>query len=229
MDFIELLASFFAVAIVLTMHEFSHAFVAYKCGDPTPKHSGRLTLNPMRHFDPLGLVLFAFAGFGWAKPVPVNPYNFKNKRWGEFWTSIAGVLTNFLFALLIFPICVLVLDWAWSATPQTLGHTFLVDFFTSLFLYSITFCAFNLFPLYPLDGFRALEAMDKKHGKIYWFLRRNGQYILLGLIAWSFVCNSLLSRTGMSLFYYSNVLQRVMDYATKFLTKPIDWIWKLVL
>ena len=73
---IWLVASFLAVTIVLTLHEFAHAFVAYKCGDPTPKWNGRLTLNPLAHFDILGLVLFAFAGFGWAKPVPIDPEQF---------------------------------------------------------------------------------------------------------------------------------------------------------
>ena len=80
-------ASLLAVAIVLTLHEFSHAFVAYKCGDLTPKIRGRLTLNPLAHFDILGLVFFALAGFGWAKPVPVNPGNLKKYRSGCFWTT----------------------------------------------------------------------------------------------------------------------------------------------
>ena len=73
---VQLIASFLAVALVITLHEFAHAFVAYKCGDPTAKFSGRMTLNPIKHFDPLGILMFALAGFGWAKPVPINPYNF---------------------------------------------------------------------------------------------------------------------------------------------------------
>ena len=74
--FLPLIASFLAVMVVITLHEFSHAFVAYKCGDPTAKFSGRLTLNPVKHFDLLGILSFALVGFGWAKPVPVNPNNF---------------------------------------------------------------------------------------------------------------------------------------------------------
>lgn len=80
---LKLIASFLAVVVVLTLHEFAHAFVAYKCGDPTPKWNRRLTLNPARHFDLMGLIFFTLVGFGWAKPVPVNPDNFKKYRLGK--------------------------------------------------------------------------------------------------------------------------------------------------
>ena len=103
-EIFSLLAAFIAVTLIISFHEFAHAYAAYKCGDPTAKFAGRMTLNPAKHFDPLGIVMFALAGFGWAKPVPVNPRNFKNYRWGSFWTAIAGVLCNFLFALLFFAV-----------------------------------------------------------------------------------------------------------------------------
>ena len=90
LEILILIASFLAVTIVLTLHEFSHAFVAYKCGDPTPKMNGRLTLNPLAHFDPLGLVMFTLAGFGWARPVPINPFNFRHYRRGLAFTALAG-------------------------------------------------------------------------------------------------------------------------------------------
>ena len=91
---LSLLASFLAVAIVLTLHEFSHAFVAYKCGDPTPKWNRRLTLNPLAHFDILGLVLFAFAGFGWAKPVPVDSRYFKKLASAHITSSLIGFVSD---------------------------------------------------------------------------------------------------------------------------------------
>ena len=81
-----------AVIIALTSHEFAHAFMAYKLGDKTPKVEGRLTLNPMAHFDIKGLICFLFLGFGWAKPVPVNPNNFKERKKGLFLVSISGVV-----------------------------------------------------------------------------------------------------------------------------------------
>ena len=108
MDYIVyLLASFLAVMVVITLHEFSHAFVAYKCGDPTAKFSGRMTLNPIKHFDPIGIVMFALVGFGWARPVPVNPNNFLHYRSGSFWTSAAGIITNYISAFLFYPIFLL--------------------------------------------------------------------------------------------------------------------------
>ena len=105
---LSLLASFLAVAIVLTLHEFSHAFVAYKCGDPTPKWNKRLTLNPLAHFDIFGLVLFAFAGFGWAKPVPIDPNNFRNYKRGLALTAVAGVVANYLSVIVFYPLSLLV-------------------------------------------------------------------------------------------------------------------------
>ena len=102
-NLIRLLTSFLAVTVVLTLHEFAHAFVAYKCGDPTPKWNGRLSVNPARHFDLIGLICFAFVGFGWAKPVPVNPNNFRKYRKGSILTAGAGIVMNYLSAFLFYP------------------------------------------------------------------------------------------------------------------------------
>ena len=126
MDYLlELVARFLAAVIVLTLHEFAHAFVAWKCGDPTAKFSGRMSLNPMRHFDPLGMLLFALAGFGWAKPVPVNPGNFKKYRSGCFWTSAAGVIVNYLSAFLFYPLYMLVFTYFLG---DTYGHLLVGSF-----------------------------------------------------------------------------------------------------
>ena len=125
-DVMYLLASFLAVAIVLSLHEFSHAFVAYKCGDPTPKEYGRLTVNPLAHFDILGLVLFAFAGFGWAKPVPIDPYNFRHYKRGLAFTAVAGVLMNYLTVFLFYPLFLLVAMYV--NLPWWPVNQFLYDF-----------------------------------------------------------------------------------------------------
>ena len=82
----------------ITIHEYSHAWMAYRKGDPTAKMAGRLTLNPISHIDIMGLILLYFYGFGWAKPVPVNPYNFRNPRKDELWVSLAGPGSNMLMA-----------------------------------------------------------------------------------------------------------------------------------
>ncbi len=114
-----------AVLIALCCHEWGHAFVAYLCGDPTAKLMRRMTVNPLRHLDPLGTLMLFFLGFGWAKPVPVNPYNFRNPRWDDFKVSIAGISVN----LILFLVCTLALvgltHYAWM--PEVLRYYSLTD------------------------------------------------------------------------------------------------------
>lgn len=218
-----ILAQFLAVALVLSLHEFAHAYAAYKCGDPTAKFSGRLTLNPAKHFDPLGVLMFAVAGFGWAKPVPVNPNNFRNYRKGCFWTSIAGVLMNYVMAFLLYPVFVLVVIYVCPQFAGTYMHDFLYTFFYALFACSLSFCVFNLLPFYPLDGFRIVDAVNTKRGKIYRFLREKGNYVLLGLI---FV-HILADR-----FYfleYIDILGYVLNFAIGIFGRPITAFWKWIL
>ena len=101
---IEVIAGLIAVVFIFAPHEFAHAFVAYKCGDGTAKMQGRLTLNPLKHMDPTGFLLCAVAGFGWAKPVPIYPSNFRHYRRGLFCTAIAGVVTNYIISFLAYPL-----------------------------------------------------------------------------------------------------------------------------
>ena len=90
-----------AVAIALSVHEFAHAFVSYKLGDISQKQRGRLTLNPLKHLDPFGTLSLIFFGFGWAKPVQVDPYFYRNKKDGMIWTAMAGPLMNFIVGFLL--------------------------------------------------------------------------------------------------------------------------------
>ena len=101
---ISILASVIAVLFVFVPHELAHAYIAYKNGDLTAKMYGRLTFNPIKHIDPIGIILCIFTGFGWAKPVPINPANFKNYRRGLFTTAIAGVVLNYIIAFLAYPV-----------------------------------------------------------------------------------------------------------------------------
>lgn len=219
---VYLLAQFLAVMIVITLHEFAHAFVAYKCGDPTAKFSGRMTLNPAKHFDPLGIVMFAIVGFGWAKPVPVNPNNFDNYRKGSFWTSAAGIFINYLSAFLFYPILVLVLVYFLPLVDGTYAELFFGRFFQCLFAYSLSFCVFNLLPFYPLDGFRIVDAVNTTRGKIYRFLRQNGYYILLGLMFIS-ILSDRIPYLG-----YIDILGYVMHFAVDFFGKPITAFWNWI-
>ncbi len=219
--FIYLLASFLAVIVVISMHEFAHAFVAYKCGDPTAKFNGRMTLNPVKHFDPLGMVMFAVAGFGWAKPVPVNPYNFKNYKWGSFFTAIAGVTINFLFAFLFYPLMIVIFENVVPLLAGKYAANFVIYLVQFLYGYSLTFCVFNLLPFYPLDGFRVVDALARRRGKVFQFLRQYGHYILLGLV----LINYLASR--IPLLSYINVLGFVMSFLRGLIGKPIVLFWSL--
>lgn len=146
--------------ISLSLHEFAHAKVADMLGDKTPRFAGRLTLNPRAHIDPFGFIAFFLAGFGWARPVPVNPYNFKGKyRQGFLLVGIAGPLSNILlagiFALLIHGLAMqpMVL-YSLGNTAQVVVH------FLLLMVYSnISLAVFNLLPLPPLDGSRVLAGI----------------------------------------------------------------------
>lgn len=217
---ITLLASFFAVMVVLSFHEFAHAFVAYKCGDPTAKINGRYSLNPMVHFDLLGLIMFTFAGFGWAKPVPVNPLNFNHYRRGLTLTAIAGVVMNLIMAFLLFPIYKLVVLYV--NIPLWPIQTFVEMLFMLLWTYSISFCVFNLIPLAPLDGWRVVEALNRRHGRVYRFFERYGSIILLILIAIHFVSGYF------TVLGYIDILGYILDFAVNIVAWPITAFWGLI-
>lgn len=166
------------------MHELAHGYVAYSLGDPTAKYSGRLTLNPLKHLDPFGsvilplLLLIATGGqgpiFGWAKPVPVNPYNFKDQKWGDLKVAISGPATNFGIAI-IFGLIIRFFNFpALEPLIQLLG---IVVFYN--FLWGI----FNLMPIPPLDGswilFRFFPAGTEK---IKLILQQYGLFILIFFI-----------------------------------------------
>lgn len=102
----------------LILHEVAHGYVAYRCGDPTAKYYGRLSLNPLKHLDPIGTASMVLLGIGWAKPVPVNPRNFRNARWDDLKVSLAGIVTNFCLFVLSEAICVALVRAVWS--PQAI-------------------------------------------------------------------------------------------------------------
>jgi len=164
------------------IHEVAHGSVALYLGDPTAKYAKRLTLNPLKHLDPIGsvalpLLMLLFTGgqgpiFGWAKPVPINPYNFKDQRWGELKVSLAGPATNFavgiLFALII----------RFFSLPESL---FL--FFSIISIYNFLLALFNLVPIPPLDGSHILfSLLSDKYRNFKIFLQQYGLFILVFFI-----------------------------------------------
>lgn len=148
--------------ISLTVHEVAHGYTAYKMGDPTARNLGRLTLNPIKHIDVFGFIMLIFVGFGWAKPVPINPRNFKNYRKGIALSSLAGPLSNFVMAL-VMALIQGIAAAAIAASGYQFGTSVVNSFLTSLFTFmgyfislNVILMVFNLLPLPPLDGYRVL-------------------------------------------------------------------------
>ncbi len=215
---LEYIARFLALLLVLPIHEFAHGLIAVKSGDITPKLCGRYTLNPLAHFDALGLCCFMFAGFGWAKPMPVNPNNFNHYKRGCFGVAIAGVVANFLLAFIAYPLIILVLLYV-----PAFGYYTDVLFLTILNVYSfsLAFFVFNLLPLYPLDGFRMVDVFSKKRSKIYWFLRNYGTYILYFFFALSIF-------TDITGIYTIDILGNFISFVSGYLSIPITMFWGLI-
>lgn len=145
------------LAIAFTVHEFAHAYVAYKFGDPTAKDQGRLTLSPLAHLDPIGTLLIFIAGFGWAKPVPVNRLYFKNPRLAGVLVSVAGPLSNLVIAFIGLAVWYILLSTGALSSLSSGTAESLQQFFNILIFLNITLFIFNLFPFPPLDGYRIIE------------------------------------------------------------------------
>ena len=178
--FLEGIVLLVAALFSIMLHEIAHGVAAWKCGDPTAKYYGRLTLNPVKHFDLWGFLCFFFIGIGWAKPVPVNSSNFRNYRKGMFWVSIAGVLANFILAFVAVPLAMLCSLW-FQAGGGFAAELFF-DLFQGMFSINLVLIVFNLMPIYPLDGFRVLEAVLKRGRKFKAFMYEFGQYVLFALL-----------------------------------------------
>ena len=209
---------FLALMIVLPLHEFAHAYAAVKNGDMTPKVYGRYTLNPLAHFDPMGLAFFVFAGFGWAKPVPIDPYNFKNLKRGLFFTSIAGVSANYALAFIAYPLSILA-----SIYLPSVGYFKMVIVLSLTYMVSLSLCffVFNLIPVYPLDGFRLVDVFYKRRGDLYNFLRYKGIYVLYAL----FLLSVLADFTGV---WQLDILGLLINNVVNVISKPIVWFWGLI-
>jgi Zn-dependent protease len=136
------------ILLALTIHEYAHGYIAWRLGDPTAKNAGRLTFNPIAHLDVFGTIMLMFGPFGWAKPVPVNGYNFSNPKRDALWVSLAGPASNIITAIL-FGYAYRILG---ALAPATLANPQVLMFFQLAILINIGIAFFNLIPVPPLDG-----------------------------------------------------------------------------
>ena len=193
----EILISLPPFLFALSFHEFAHAWAANRMGDPTARNLGRLTINPIAHLDILGTILLLLYGFGWAKPVPVNPLNFHNLRRGEFLVSIAGPASN-LFLAVVGSIILSIIARVGNLVPQVLTEMLYLFVWVNVIL-----AVFNMIPLPPLDGSHVVESiLPTKYSTFFDKISIYGPFILMALLFTnifsivvapiaSFICNLL--------------------------------------
>lgn len=178
----ELISRIFTLIIAFTLHEYAHARVAVLFGDDTPRLAGRLTLNPLSHLDPIGTLLLLVAGFGWAKPVPINPDVIRQKnKAGVMWVSLSGPFTNLFLAVL----GAIPLRWLGISPYLSTGSVFpsLGYFLLEFVFINLTLWLFNLLPFAPLDGEKVLEfLLPENFQPALASLRPYGIFFLLALI-----------------------------------------------
>ncbi len=186
--------------IALTVHELAHGWVSSKLGDPTPRYEGRLTLNPLAHLDPIGTVLMILTGFGWAKPVSVNPMYYKDRKKGMAMTAIAGPLANFIMAfagILVGTILLVVgnmMGWSRSAL-SVINMIFYIFAFRNL-----CFMVFNLIPIPPLDGSKVLGMFLPS--RTYYQILQYERYAIILIMFLSLTgAFDVIIGTGVNIFY----------------------------
>lgn len=223
MGFASLLLSAAAALLCITVHELCHGWVAYRLGDPTAKRAGRLTLNPIRHIDPFGLLMLIVVKVGWAKPVPVDMRYFRDPKKGMALTALAGPVSNFILAFLAVALSSVI----WQTVPDTMGRFWVLAVLSYIALLSTGLGLFNLIPIPPLDGSKVLFSFLPT--KAYYTILRYERFIMIAVIILvfsgifqaplSYLINSVLGRfcavTGYPiqvLAYHVNLLSYIQQY-----------------
>ena len=191
---LDLLLTVPGVLIAITFHEYAHAFAADRLGDDTPRNQGRLTLNPLAHLDPFGVVMLIFANIGWGKPVQINPNNFTRKistRTGEAIVSVAGPLTNFILAIIFTIIFYAVVTFAPAFALGTQVGVIITTMITYAVMVNVGLGVFNLIPLPPLDGSKVLMAFLSYNAK-RWFEEHTYVFYIIFIIIWITPISSMI-------------------------------------
>lgn len=188
MNILSLILSIPGLLVALTFHEFAHGYAAYRMGDNTARYSGRLSLNPLDHLDIWGTLCLLFFHFGWAKPVPINPANFRDQKKGIIIVSLAGPFANFLLAFVCAVVCKILVRF--TAASE------IAVFFYQVFLYAevmnVGLMVFNLIPIPPLDGSKVLMEFlpPRARYEMYRIERYSG--IVLLILVWTRVLTPIL-------------------------------------
>ena len=208
---IQFLPRLVVLLICISVHEFAHGYVAYKLGDNTAANMGRLTLNPIKHFDLFGSLALLFIGFGWAKPVPVNPRAFRNPRRDFALVAAAGPLSNIIMAIIVMSILRVILG---LISPQTYFHSATFNQFYGLLFaiihLNLVLAVFNMLPVPPLDGSRILYAFLPD--RLYFGVMRYERIIMIALIALLFMgylTNIILAGTNQLLRFVIFITQPI--------------------
>lgn len=201
-DFMEMLYRLPAVFIGFSFHEFAHALVAYRMGDDTAKNNGRLTLDPIAHIDPIGILMLIVFKFGWAKPVPINPGNFKKRKQGIILVSLAGPMMNFIVAIISLLMYVLV--YFKFGIQNIIFDRIMIN----IYFINIGLGIFNLIPLPPLDGSKILAGILPVRLEYKFYQYEQYSYILLLILIFTNAIDYILSPM---FFYAQKIISNVVS------------------
>ncbi len=211
---ISLLLTLPVILIALTVHEMSHGYIAYKLGDPTARNMGRLTLNPLKHLDPIGALCMLLAGFGWAKPVPINTRYFKKPKRDMALSALAGPVSNLILALIGVLIKAIIIKVFISVYPvsEFAFNVFrvAVAFFEIFSLLNIGLAVFNLIPCPPLDGSRIFYSFLSP--KYYFGVMKYERYISIGILV----------------LLYTGALSTPLGYVRNYIMMGMEWLVDLI-
>lgn len=186
-----------SILVASTVHEYFHAWSAYKLGDATAKAYGRLTLNPLAHIDPIGAIMMVLFRFGWSKPVPINEWNFEHRRRDKALTALAGPVSNLVLAIITAILYRILPDWS-------LIRFFLFTFATI----NLSLAIFNIIPIPPLDGHKIINGLLPQRLSYYWEMLEKYSWILIVLIFIPFLpfSNLISSFVGTILNFFLDIL-----------------------